>query len=58
TRGIDVAATQRPPASPPAMSALMETDGLQYMQTRDGVKHLSLTSGSRIASADQPASFR
>ncbi|AVS92509.1 secretion protein [Paracidovorax avenae] len=57
-RGIDVTATQRPPASPPAMSALMETDGLQYMQTRDGVKHLSLTSGSRIASADQPASFR
>ncbi|MFD2301074.1 HrpD5 family protein [Paracidovorax citrulli] len=57
-RGIDVAATQRPPTSPPAMSALMETDGLQYMQTRDGVKHLSLTSGSRIASADQPASFR
>ncbi len=40
------------------MSALMETDGLQYMQTRDGVKHLSLTSGARIASADQPASFR
>ncbi|MDA8457424.1 FHA domain-containing protein [Acidovorax sp. GBBC 3334] len=57
-RGIDVAATERPPAAHPAMSALMDVDGLQYMQTRDGVKHLSLVSGPRLASADRTNSIR
>ncbi len=36
----------------------METDGLQYMQTRDGVKHLSLTPGRRHAAADRQEFFR
>lgn len=57
-RSIEVAATQRPAKGQPAMSALMETDGLQYMQTRDGVKHLSLTPGRRHASADPQEFFR
>ncbi len=57
-RSIEVAATQRPPRGQPAMSALMETDGLQYMQTRDGVKHLSLTAGRRPSAADRQEFFR
>lgn len=57
-RGIDVAATERPPAAHPAMSALMDSDGLQYMQTRDGVKHLSLSSSPRMAVANRTSSFR
>lgn len=57
-RSIEVAATQRPAKGQPAVSALMETDGLQYMQTRDGVKHLSLTPGRRHAAADRQEFFR
>lgn len=43
-RSIEVAASQLPPASHAPLSAALNADGLQYVQTRDGVKHISVTS--------------
>ncbi|KQV99295.1 HrpD5 family protein [Rhizobacter sp. Root1221] len=43
-RHIEVAATAAPPADLKSLSALMTSDELQYVQTRDGVKHLSVSS--------------
>ena len=41
-RGIDVAALEAPAPDRVPVGAMLTSDGLQYVQTRDGVKHLSL----------------
>jgi type III secretion protein D len=43
-RGVEVAATKLPPSGHAPLSAALDSDGLQYVQTRDGIKHLSVTS--------------
>jgi type III secretion protein D len=48
-RGVEVAATQLPPSSHVPLSAALDADGLQYVQTRDGVKHLSVVSADALA---------
>jgi len=42
-RGIELAATEAPAPDRVPVGAMLSSDGLQYVQTRDGVKHLSLT---------------
>lgn len=41
-RGIELAATEAPAPDRVPVGAMLSSDGLQYVQTRDGVKHLSL----------------
>jgi type III secretion protein D len=43
-RSVEVAASQLPPSGHAPLSAALSSDGLQYVQTRDGVKHISVTS--------------
>lgn len=43
-RSIEVAASQLPPSGHAPLSAALNAEGLQYVQTRDGVKHFSVTS--------------
>ena len=43
-RSIEVAASQLPPSGHAPVAAALNAEGLQYVQTRDGVKHLSVTS--------------
>lgn len=45
-RGIDIAAVEAPAPDRVPVGAMLTSDGLQYVQTRDGVKHLSLLSTS------------
>ena len=45
-RGIDVAALETAAPDRVPVGAMLTSDGLQYVQTRDGVKHLSLLSDS------------
>lgn len=49
---IDVSAAELPPAGVKRMSALMNTGDLQYVQTRDGVKHLSPPNAESLAAND------
>jgi type III secretion protein D len=42
-RGIEVAVASAPVPDSVPVGAMLATDGLQYVQTRDGAKHLSLT---------------
>lgn len=53
-RQIEVAATAAPPADLKSLSALMTSDELQYVQTRDGVKHLSVSSLADADSSEAP----
>lgn len=41
-RGIDVAVTRLPAPERVPVNAMLSANGLQYVQTRDGAKHLSL----------------
>ena len=41
-RGIEVAASEAPAPDTVPVGAMLSTDGLNYVQTRDGAKHLSL----------------
>jgi type III secretion protein D len=43
-RSVEVDATRLPPSSHAPLTAALDADGLQYVQTRDGVKHLSVSS--------------
>ncbi|MDA8445702.1 HrpD5 family protein [Paracidovorax valerianellae] len=49
---IEVSASELPPAGVKRMSALMNTGDLQYVQTRDGVKHLSPPNAEALAAND------
>ena len=51
-RSIEVNATQLPPSGHAPVSAALNAEGLQYVQTRDGVKHLSVTSTEPAELAD------
>jgi type III secretion protein D len=51
-RRIEVAATQAPPSGHAPLSAALSAEGLQYVQTRDGVKHLSVSSAGLDSLAD------
>jgi type III secretion protein D len=42
-RGIEVAAAESPAPDTVPVGAMLSTDGLKYVQTRDGAKHLSLS---------------
>jgi type III secretion protein D len=44
-RSVEVVATRLPPSDHAPLTAALDADGLQYVQTRDGVKHLSVSSG-------------
>jgi type III secretion protein D len=58
-RGIEVAAVEAPAPDRVPVGAMLSSDGLQYVQTRDGVKHLSLLPDSPQAVVeliDTPAS--
>ena len=58
-RGIDVAAVEAPAPDRVPVGAMLTSDGLQYVQTRDGVKHLSLLPDSPepvVELIDAPAS--
>lgn len=50
-RGVEVTATKLPPSGNAPLSAALDSDGLQYVQTRDGVKHLSVSSADPLADA-------
>jgi type III secretion protein D len=57
--GIDVDAVEAPAPDRVPVGAMLTSDGLQYVQTRDGVKHLSLLPDSPQAVVeliDTPAS--
>jgi type III secretion protein D len=57
--GIDVDAVEAPAPDKVPVGAMLSSDGLQYVQTRDGVKHLSLLPDSPQAVVeliDTPAS--
>ncbi|MDR7149966.1 type III secretion protein D [Hydrogenophaga palleronii] len=41
-RGIEVVASEAPAPDTVPVGAMLSTDGLKYVQTRDGAKHLSL----------------
>jgi len=51
-RGVEVTATKLPPSGHAPLSAALDADGLQYVQTRDGVKHLSVSTVAADALAD------
>jgi type III secretion protein D len=42
-RGIEVEASEAPAPDTVPVGAMLSTDGLKYVQTRDGAKHLSLS---------------
>lgn len=42
-RGIEVAASESPAPDTVPVGAMLSTEGLKYVQTRDGAKHLSLS---------------
>jgi type III secretion protein D len=50
---IDVVATEKAPNASAPISAALNAGELKYVQTRDGVKHLSL-SGPPVIAADEP----
>lgn len=54
-RGIEVAAAESPAPDSVPVGAMLSTDGLQYVQTRDGAKHLSLSSEPIVELSDAPA---
>lgn len=54
-RGIEVAATELPAPDRVPVGAMLATDGLQYVQTRDGVKHLTLVQEPVAELIDAPA---
>ena len=54
-RGIEVAATETPAPDSVPVGAMLSTDGLQYVQTRDGAKHLSLSPEPIVELNDAPA---
>jgi type III secretion protein D len=54
-RRIELGATELPTASHVPMSALLSSEGLQYVQTRDGVKHLSVSSPPDAEAIELPA---
>jgi len=53
-RGIEVAVAPAPVPDAVPVGAMLATDGLQYVQTRDGAKHLSLTPESIGELSDPP----
>jgi type III secretion protein D len=57
-RGIEVVAAEAPAPDSVPVGALLSTDGLQYVQTRDGAKHLSLLPEPIAALSDAPAPSR
>jgi type III secretion protein D len=57
-RGIEVVAAESPAPDSVPVGALLTTDGLQYVQTRDGAKHLSLLPEPIAALSDAPAPSR
>ncbi|HEY9109051.1 MAG TPA: HrpD5 family protein [Roseateles sp.] len=57
-RGIEVVAVEAPAPDSVPVGALLTTDGLQYVQTRDGAKHLSLLPEPIAALSDAPAPSR
>lgn len=54
-RGIEVAAAESPAPDSAPVGAMLSTDGLQYVQTRDGAKHLSLSPEPIVELSDAPA---
>jgi type III secretion protein D len=54
-RGIEVAADESPAPDSVPVGAMLSTDGLQYVQTRDGAKHLSLSPEPIVELSDAPA---
>lgn len=54
-RGIEVAAAETPAPDSAPVGAMLSTDGLQYVQTRDGAKHLSLSPEPIVELSDAPA---
>jgi type III secretion protein D len=52
---IDIAAAELPPPERVPVGAMLSTDGLQYVQTRDGTKHLALPPEPIRALAEPPA---
>jgi len=54
-RRIELGATELPTTGHVPMSALLSSEGLQYVQTRDGVKHLSVSSTTDAEVIDPPA---
>lgn len=53
-RGIEVAVAAAPVPDSVPVGAMLATDGLQYVQTRDGAKHLSLIPESIGELSDPP----
>jgi len=53
-RGIEVAVASAPVPDSVPVGAMLATDGLQYVQTRDGAKHLSLIPESIGELSDPP----
>ena len=53
-RGIEVAVAPAPVPESVPVGAMLATDGLQYVQTRDGAKHLSLIPESIGELSDPP----
>jgi type III secretion protein D len=54
-QGIEVVATEAPAPDRVPVGAMLATDGLQYVQTRDGVKHLTLVQEPIAELTDPPA---
>ena len=54
-QGIEVAASESPAPDSVPVGAMLSTDGLQYVQTRDGAKHLSLSPEPIVELNDAPA---
>lgn len=51
-RSIEVLVSERPPTGHAPLSAALNAEGLQYVQTRDGVKHISVTTAEPDAAQD------
>lgn len=54
-RGIEVVAAESPAPDSVPVGAMLSTDDLQYVQTRDGAKHLSITPEPIVELSDAPA---
>jgi type III secretion protein D len=54
-RSIEVAADESPAPDSVPVGAMLSTDGMQYVQTRDGAKHLSLSPEPIVELSDAPA---
>jgi type III secretion protein D len=54
-RGIDVVAAEAQPPDRVPVGAMLSGSGLQYVQTRDGAKHLSIITGPKAGSHDPTA---